>query len=213
VLPLDDRFIERADPSLRPSLIAGRTDFTYYPGATRIPESSSANVKNRSHNITAHIDVPKTGGDGVLIAAGGIVGGYVLYVKDGKATYEYNWFSQQRSKVESSEKLPAGPATIRMEFKYDGHGVGKGGLVTLFINDKKVGEGRVEKTILGRYSADETFDIGMDTGSPVSDDYKSPNSYTGTLRKVQIHLEPTDHTENDIRIIRKAERDAWFARE
>ena len=100
-----------------------------------------------------------------------------------------------------------------MEFKYDGHGVGKGGLIMLFINDKKVGEGRVEKTVLGRYSADETFDIGMDTGSPVSDDYKSPNPYTGTLRKVQIHLEPTDHTENDIGIIRKAERDAWFARE
>src|SRR5262249_60671173 len=80
VLPLDDRFIERADPSLRPSLIAGRTNFTYYPGATRIPESSSPNVKNRSHSITAHIDAPQTGGDGVLVAAGGVVGAYALYV-------------------------------------------------------------------------------------------------------------------------------------
>jgi arylsulfatase len=133
VLPLDDRFIERADPSLRPSLIAGRTDFNYYPGATRIPESSTANVKNRSHSITAHVDVPQGGGDGVLVAAGGTVGGYVLYVKDGKPAYEYNWFSQQRYKVQSSENLSPGSAAIRMEFKYDGGGVGKGGTATLFI--------------------------------------------------------------------------------
>jgi arylsulfatase A-like enzyme len=213
VLPLDDRFIERADPSLRPSLIAGRTDFTFFPGAIRIPESSSPNVKNRSHSITAHIDVPQKGGDGVLVAAGGIVAGYALYVRDGKPTYEYNWFSQQRYKVTSSEKLSAGPATIRVDFKYDGGGVGKGGVVTLFLNDKKVGEGRVERTVLGRYSADETFDVGMDTGSPVSDSYASPNPYAGKLQKVQIHLEPMQHTENDIKEIRKAERAVEFARE
>ena len=213
VLPLDDRFIERADPSLRPSLMAGRTDFTYYPGAARISESSSPNVKNRSHRITAHVEVPQSSGDGVIVAAGGIVAGYALYVKDGKPTYEYNWFSQQRYKVTSSEKLLAGPATIRVEFQYDGGGVGKGGLVSLFINDKKVGEARVEKTVLSRYSADETFDVGMDTGSPVSNDYKSPNPYTGKLLKVRIHLEPMDHTENDIKTIRKAKRAVEFAKE
>src|SRR5262249_27131739 len=118
VLPLDGRFIERADPSLRPSLIAGRSDFTYYPGATRIPESSSPNVKNRSHRITAHVDVPQTVGDGVLVAAGGTVGGYALFIEDGRPTYEYNWFTQQRYKVTSSDKLAPGPATIRVEFNY-----------------------------------------------------------------------------------------------
>jgi arylsulfatase len=213
VLPLDDRFIERADPSLRPSLIAGRVDFTYYPGAIRIPESSAANVKNRSHSITAQINVPQSDGDGVLVAAGGIVAGYVLYVKDGKPTYEYNWFSQQRYKITSADALSPGPATIRVDFKYDGGGVGKGGTVSLFINDKKVGEGRVDKTVLGRYSADETFDIGVDTGSPVSDDYKSPNPYTGMLQKVLIHLQPTNHSENDIRAIHKAELAVESARE
>jgi arylsulfatase len=126
VLPLDDRFIERADPRLRPSLIAGRTDFIYYPGATRLPESSSPNVKNRSHSITVHVDVPQSGGDGVLVAAGGVVGGYALYVKDGKPTYEYNWFSQERYKVQGIDELPTGPATIRMDFKYDGGGLAKG---------------------------------------------------------------------------------------
>jgi arylsulfatase len=85
--------------------------------------------------------------------------------------------------------------------------------VRLFVNDKKVGEGRVEKTVVGRFSADETFDVGMDAGSPVSNDYKSPNPYTGTLRKVQINLEPTNHTENEIKTIRKVERDVEFARE
>ena len=205
VLPLDDRFIERADPSLRPSLIEGRTDFTYYPGAIRIPESSSANVKNRSHTITAYIDVPQTAADGVLVAAGGLVAGYTLYVRDGKPVYEYNWFSQNRYKVTSSEKLSPGPATIRVEFKYDGGGVGKGGMATMFINDKKVGEGRIEKTVLGRYSADETFDIGLDTGSPVSNDYASPNPFTGTIKKVEIHLEPEATNRTDIDQIQKVD--------
>jgi arylsulfatase len=149
----------------------------------------------------------------VLVAAGGFVAGYALYVKDGKPTYEYNWFAQQRYKVTSVDKLSPGPATIRVDFKYDGGGVAKGGLVMLFVNDKKVGEGRVEKTVAGRFSADEIFDVGMDTGSPVSEDYKSPNPYTGTLRKVQIMLQPTDHTENDIKLIKKVERDVEFAKE
>ena len=212
VLPIDDRFAERADPSLRPSLIEGRTDFTYYPGAAHIPESSSPNVKNRSHRITAYLDVPQTGGDGVLVAAGGFAAGYALYVKDGKPCYEYNWFAQQRYKVAGSEKLSPGPATIRVDFKYDGGGVAKGGTVTMVVNDKKVAEGRVEKTVLARFSPDETFDIGLDAATPVSEDYKSPNPYTGKLRKVEIHLEPVKHTENEMKTIRKAElavRLAW----
>jgi arylsulfatase len=188
VLPLDDRFIERADPSLRPSLLTGRTHFTYFQGAYRIPESSSANIKNKSHVITASVDKP---GDGVLVAAGGRVGGYTLFVKDGTPMYEYNWFGQTRYQVTSSEKLPAGKSTIRVEFKYDGGGLAKGGAVTMFVNDKKVGEGRVDKTIFGRFSADETFDTGLDSGSPVSNLYQSPFRFTGTLNKVEIDLAPT----------------------
>jgi hypothetical protein len=79
VLPLDDRTTERTDPRLRPSLIAGRTKFTYFPGAVRVPESSSANVRNTSHTITAYLEMPENGGDAVLVAAGGISGGYTLY--------------------------------------------------------------------------------------------------------------------------------------
>ena len=102
VLPLDDRLSERADPTLRPSLIEGRTSFTYYPGQVRIPESSSAPIKNRSHTITAHVEIPPGGADGVLVAAGGAVGGYVLYIKDGRPTYEYNWYTQARYRVTGS---------------------------------------------------------------------------------------------------------------
>src|SRR5262249_23519660 len=117
VLPLDDRFSERGDPSLRPSLIAGRTEFTYYPGATRIPEPSAVNTKNTSHTITATIEVPQGGADGVLVAEGGSAGGFTLYIKNGKPIYEYNFVAHDRYKITSSEPLSAGPASIRVDFK------------------------------------------------------------------------------------------------
>jgi arylsulfatase A-like enzyme len=201
VLPLDDRFAERADPSLRPSLIEGKTHFTYFSGAERIPESSSPNIKNRSHIITAIID---QAGDGVLVAAGGTVGGYTLFVKDGKPTYEYNWFGQQRYRIVSTEPLPAGNSTVRVEFKYDGDGLAKGGVVVMFLNDKKVAEGRVDKTIFGRFSADETFDTGIDTGSPVSDQYASPFRFNGTIDQVEVDIAPTKFGSLDEQRIRAA---------
>lgn len=210
VLPLDDRFAERGDPSLRPSLIAGKTDFNYFAGAERIPESSSVNIKNKSHTITAFIASP---GDGVLVAAGGTVGGYSLFVKDGKPVYEYNWFGQNRYRVVSSEPLPQGKSTVRIEFKYDGGGLAKGGAVTMFINDRKVGEGRVDKTIYARFSADETFDTGIDTGSPVSDLYQSPNRFTGKLGKIKIDIAPAKLGAADEKLIDKADAAAAAAAE
>ena len=120
-----------------------------------------------------------------------MVGGYTLFVKDGKPTYEYNWFGQDRYRVTSAEPLPPGKSTIRVEFKYDGGGLAKGGTVTMFLNDKKVAEGRVEKTILGRFSADETFDTGLDTGSPVSDLYPSPFKFPAAFNRIEIDIAPT----------------------
>jgi arylsulfatase len=193
---------------LRPSLIAGRTDFTYYPG-TRIPEPSAANTKNTSHTITATIEVPQGGADGVLVAEGGAAGGYTLYIKDGKPVYEYNYMAHARYKVASSETLSLGPAVIRVDFKYDG-GVGKGGTAALFINDKKVGEGRIEKTCPSRFGP-ESFDIGTDNGSPVSEEYQPPFAYAGTIKKVQIHIAPSALSESDREKVRNAERDAAIA--
>jgi arylsulfatase len=207
VLPLDDRFAERGDPSLRPSLIAGRTDFTYYPGATRIPEPSAANTKNSSHTITATIDVPPGGADGVLVAEGGSAGGYTLYIKDGKPVYEYNYFAHEQYRVTGSETLSPGPTVIRVAFKYDGGGVGKGGVATLFINGKKVGEGRIEKTCPSRFGA-ESFDVGMDNGSPVSDAYEAPFAYAGTIKKVTIKIEPSNLSASDQQTVRDEERAA-----
>jgi arylsulfatase A-like enzyme len=208
VLPLDDRFAERGDPSLRPSLIEGRSDFAYYPG-TRIPEPSAANTKNVSHTLTVRIDVPQGGADGVLAAEGGVPGGFTLFVKDGKPVYEYNYFAHERYRIASSEALAPGSAVIRMEFKYDG-GIGKGGTAALFVNDKKVAEGRIEKTCPSRFGA-ESFDVGMDNGSPVSEDYRAPFAYVGTIKKVEIHLAPSALSASDRKAVRDAERKAALA--
>jgi arylsulfatase len=205
VLPLDDRFIERADPAMRPSLIEGRTKFTYFPGVRRVPESSSPNVKNKSHTITADVEIPTDGADGVLVAAGGNVGGYALFVKDGKPSYEYNYFTVERFKIASKDKLMPGKHSLRFEFKYDGNGVGKGGTGTLLVDGKEVARGRIEKTILGRFSADETFDTGEDTGSPVSDEYKAPFRFAGTIKKIEIDLAPEKLGAEDLERLNKAE--------
>jgi hypothetical protein len=212
VLPLDDRFMERADPALRPSLIEGRTDFTYYAGTHRVAESCAPNIKNRSHTITAHVEMPPDGGDGVLVAEGGIVGGFTLYVKDRKPVYEYNCFTADRYRIIGSTPLPAGPCAIRMEFAYDGGGPGKGGTVKLSVNGKEVGTGRVEKTEFARFSADETFDVGCDTGSPVSDDYASPFRFTGKLKRVEIALEPEALSPPEKAEVKKAHAAAEQAR-
>jgi arylsulfatase len=209
VLPLDDRFAERGDPSLRPSLIAGRTDFDYYPG-TRIPEPSAANTKNTSHTISATIEVPQEGADGVLAAEGGTPGGFTLYIKDGKPVYEYNYVAHERYAITSAERLSAGPAVIRVDFAYDGGGIGKGGTAALFVNDKKVGEGRIEKTSPSRFGA-ESFDVGMDNGSPVSESYQPPFAYTGTIKKVQVHITPSGLSASDQEKVRDAERTAAMA--
>ncbi len=213
VLPLDDRLAERiADPTLRPSLIEGRTRFTYYAGTVRVPYSSAAQITNRSHTITAYVEVPRGGADGVLVAEGGVNGGYVLYVKDGRPTYEYNYGIQTRSKVTGPLALAPGPNVIRMDFRYDGGGLGKGGTVALLVNDKKVGDGRLEKTAWGRFTG-EDFDIGEDTGSPVSADYISPNRFTGTLKKVEIVTQPPSLSAADRETLRSMERKARLATE
>jgi hypothetical protein len=148
--------------------------------------------------------VPQGGADGVLVAEGGVPGGYTLYIQDGKPVYEYNYFAHERYKITSSETLPPGSAVIRVDFKYDGGGFGKGGTAALFINDKRVGEGRIEKTCPSRFGA-ESFDVGMDNGSPVSENYQAPFAYAGTIKKVEIHIQPSALKASDKRKIRDGE--------
>ena len=191
VLPLDDRRFERFNPDLagRPQLVRG-TSQLLFGRMGRLSESSVVANKNKSHSITAQIDVPEAGANGVIIAQGGAFGGFALYAKDGRPAYCYNLFGLQRFKVYGEERLSAGEHQVRMEFTYDGGGLGKGGAVRLYVDGEQVGEGRVDATVPMLFSADETTDVGSDTATPVSDDYGSKDSgFTGTVQWVQIDID------------------------
>jgi arylsulfatase A-like enzyme len=199
VLPLDDRRIERFNPDLagRPQLIHG-TSQLLFGGMGRLSENSVINIKNRSHAVTAQVRVPEGGVEGVIIAQGGAFAGWSLYVRDRKPRYAYNLLGLQHFSVEGGSEIPAGEHQVRMEFTYDGGGLAKGGRVELFVDGESTGEGRLEATLPLIFSADETCDIGADTGSPVTPEYTSENSrFTGGIDWVQIDVdgsaEDVDH--------------------
>jgi arylsulfatase A-like enzyme len=192
VLPLDTQLVERLDIAGRPSINKGRRDFTYYPGMIRITEGSAPDIKNKSFTITADVEIPENGAEGVLATQGGRFGGWGLLLLEGKPLFAYTATNQPeyRYRIQSDDKMVPGPHTIVFDFKYDGGGIGKGGTGTITIDGKEVAEGRIEHTIPFRISLDETFDVGMDTGTPVIDDYEGrmPFAFTGTLKNVKIHL-------------------------
>ena len=190
VLPLDDRRVERfnADMAGRPQLIKGNRQLLF-GGMGRLSENSIVVLKNKSHAITAQVEVPDGGATGVIMAQGGAFGGWSLYVKDGKPAYCYNWFALERFKIYGDTPIPPGEHQVRVEFAYDGGGVGKGGDVTLYLDGKQVGSGRVKGTHAMLFSADETADVGSDTATAVSDDYTPKESvFTGKVRWVEIDL-------------------------
>jgi arylsulfatase A-like enzyme len=193
VLPLDDRTLERLNAALvgRPDLMAGRTSLTVYQGMTGMSENAFINVKNRSHTITADVEVPQGGANGVILAQAGRFGGWSLYLKDGKPIYTYNWLGLKQYTIAGGQALPTGKATIRYEFVYDGGGVGKGGTGTLYVNGKSVATGRIDQTQCCAFSADEGADVGADEGTPVTEDYQVPFKFTGKIDKVTIDLKET----------------------
>ena len=194
-LPLDDRTFERFNPDLagRPQLIKGKSQILF-GGMGRLSENSILSTKNKSYAITADVEVPASGAEGVIVAQGGNTNGWSLYAKGGKLKYCYNFFGLTVTFVEATEAIPAGHHQVRMEFKYDGGGLAKGGGVTLYMDGKAVGQGRVEQTVPMVYSADETCDVGKEGGSPVSPDYgPTGNEFTGEVNWVQIDLEKDDH--------------------
>jgi arylsulfatase len=155
----------------------------------RLSENSVLNIKNKSHSVTAEIIVPDRGADGVIIAQGGNIGGWSLYCKHGKLKYCYNFLGLQQFFVESIEPLSKGEHQVRMEFAYDGKGLGKGGTVTLFVDGKKVGAGKVDATASMVFSADDGCDVGRDTGAPVSPDYgPRGNAFNGTIKGIQLAI-------------------------
>jgi arylsulfatase A-like enzyme len=193
VLPLDDRTLERLNAGLvgRPDLMAGRTSLTVYEGMTGMSENVFINTKNRSHIITAEVEVPEGGANGVILAQAGRFGGWSLYLKDGKPTYTYNWLGLKSYTVAAKQALPAGKSTVRYEFVYDGGGVGKGGKGIIYVNDKSVATGRIDQTQCCMYSADEGTDVGEDAGTPVTEAYQAPFKFTGKIDKVTINLKDT----------------------
>lgn len=187
VLPLDDRFAQRMDMSLRPNALTGVKSFTYGPGVSYINENSFINTHNVAFSVTAEVDSATGTTDGVLAAVGGRTSGWSLYVKDGRPTFYYNFFEVAGYRVQSSVPLPQGKSTVRVELAPEEPGYGKPAAVKLFVDGKEVAAGRVEKTVPLGYGA-EGFDVGMDNISPVSPDYKSPFAFGGRILGVTIDI-------------------------
>jgi len=188
VLPLDDRRAERFIPEAagRPTLIRG-TSQLLYGGMGRLGENCVVNLKNKSHSVTALIDVPEEGARGVIVAQGGAFAGWSLYLHEGRPAYCYNLLGMHRFTFRGETPVPAGRHTVRMVFTYDGGGLAKGGTLALDVDGTQVAEGTLPATVPMLFAMDETCDVGSDSGSPVSDDYTSESSrFTGTVQWVQL---------------------------
>jgi arylsulfatase A-like enzyme len=197
VLPMDDRTAERFNSELagRPDLMAGRSFMRLDGHAKRVSENAAPNTKNKSFSVTAELVVPEGVAEGVIVTQGGAFGGWGLYAKEGVLKYCYNFIGLEHAYVEAEQPLKPGERQVRIEFKYDGGGIGKGADLLLFVGGEKVGEGRTERSIPYLISLDETLDVGTDAGTPVTDDYPARgNEFNGKIKWVQIDLGPDDHS-------------------
>ena len=189
VLPLDDRWLERGDPNLRPNPLAGRTSFVYLPGTVRLPEPVSPNTKNVDHTIGVELDIPQGGATGALVSCGGESGGYTLFIHDGHLVWEHNWFNEERYRVTSEDPLPTGHHVVSSEIRVDDKTKpGTGGKVTLRLGENVIGTGRFDKQVPFRFTVNETFDVGCSLITPVSNLYQSPATFTGTIKRVLIDI-------------------------
>ncbi len=187
VLPLDDRGIERFNPKLsgRPEMVTGNTQFLY-PGMV-LNESGVIDIKNKSHSIIAEINVPDSGARGVVVAQGANFGGWALYFKDEHLKYCYNFLGLTLYTVEAPDVMPQGKHQVRMDFNYDGGGLGKGGTASLIVDNKNVAQGKLEHTAPVIFSADSTCMVGDKIGAPISNDFKNvDNKFNGKISWVRI---------------------------
>ena len=193
VLPIDDRVIERTNPAIagRPDLMKGRTSLTLYDGMNGMLENTFLNVKNRSKTITAELEIPEDGANGVILTQGGRFGGWSLYMKDGKPAYTYNFLGLSRDTVAADQTIAEGKATVVLNFEYGGGGLGKGGMARLSVNGQQVAEGRIERTQPMLFSADETADVGLDNQTPVAEGIgigRDETRFTGTINKIILQV-------------------------
>src|SRR5271169_390361 len=206
VFPLDNQAFARAIAP-RPSTVAGKTDFTYTGVNVGIPTGNAPNILNRSFTITAEVEVPQGGGNGMIVTEGGRWAGYGLYILKGRPVFTYNLLELlvARWANDGDPPLAAGKHTIVFDFTYDGPGIAKGGTGVLKVDGRDVRTLSIPKTIPFLIPPDESFDIGGDTRTGVNDlDYQVPFNFDGRIDKLTIHLGPTRLTENEHRMIKEA---------
>jgi len=191
VFPIDDRVFERFNAKIagRPDLMGDRKSLKLAQGMTGMMENVFLNIKNTSKTISAELDL-KGKDSGIILCQGGKFGGWALYMDDGKPAYTYNWFGLEQYTIKSPTALKDGKTNVTLKFEYDGDGVGKGGLASIFVNGEKVAEGRVEKTQPAVFSADETADVGQDDATQVVSIFKDvhDSEFTGYVRSVEVSI-------------------------
>jgi arylsulfatase A-like enzyme len=207
VFPLDNSTFARAIAQ-RPSATAGQTVFTYSGEMPGIPTGNAPNILNRSFTITAEVEVPQGGGDGMIVTEGGRWGGYGLYVLKGKPVFTYNLLmllSARWAAPAEQPPLAAGKHTIVFDFKYDGPGIAKSGTGVLKVDGKELRTLQIPKTIPFLVPADESFDVGVDTRTGVNDlDYQVPFRFTGKIDKLTFNLGPSQLSAEEQKTVAKA---------
>ncbi len=191
-LPLDWRGAERFSAELtgKPNLAAGRSRFVYPGPLSGLPEASAPDLKNKSFSITASVQISNDA-NGMIFTQGGNTGGWAIYLKNGKLVTAHNYLDVEHYSVESTNAISAGKHELRVEFNYEGEGdkkIGQGGTVSLFVDGTPAGSGKIKQTTPFKYSLSENQDIGADTGTPVTYDYRPPFTFEGMLSQVVVEL-------------------------
>ena len=193
VLPIDDRAIERTNPQLagRPDLLDGRTSLTLYEGMEGMLENTFINIKNKSFSIEADLNIVEDNTQGVILAQGGRFGGWSLHMKEGKPEFVYNFLGLESYAVSSNTPIANGSTKLKLNFAYDGDGLGKGGFAYLLVDGTEVAQGRIERTQPNVFSADETADVGLDNQTPVAQGIgygPKETRFTGKINSVTVTI-------------------------
>jgi len=204
VLPLQGGEVTRIVNAMEELGVPDRDEYVYYPDTPEIPENGAVNLKNRSHSITAEVVIPDEGGEGVLLAHGGLTGGYSFYIQDGKLHYVHNFLGLAKYYVHSDATVRSGECTLRFEFEKTGAHQGKG---ALFINGDRVGEAEIERTVPVNFGINEGLTCGYDNGLPVIDDYKTPFRFTGTIKRVVVIPHGEEHVDHERRFAKEMSKE------
>jgi arylsulfatase A-like enzyme len=204
VLPLDNTFLPRTIAARPTPSGAERNVFTYANELANVPGSGAPNILNKSYTITADVDIPSKDSEGMIVTQGGRMGGYGLYILKGKPVFLYDYLDLERFRWQSESELSPGKHSIVFDFKYDGGGLGKGGTGRLIVDGSEVATRHLTRTIPFTFMWCETFDVGVDTGTPVDDkDYQVPFHFAGKLNNLKVELRPEPLSIKDEALLKK----------